>query len=643
MESPVLSKTQQYLLAAFLLIGIAARFYDLGARPYHHDESLHGMYGRYFYDFPDNNFYRYDPMLHGPFLYNMLRIVYSTFGDSDAGTRLPMAIIGSFLLFVPFLCRKYLDPRAILTATATLALSPTLIYWSKFIREDMPVIGIWAILLLAAFTAPARFKPLIMIPAILTHFTMKENSYVFTALLIGFCTYEFALNWFFKLSLVSTLQRTFTSLRTYWAESLLGLAIGAGIFCYLFSAGLRHSEGILDGLYRKGIGYWLHHHNIERIQGPFLTHLYIFSWYEFAFLVAVIAQVVLFYRFASRYAQIAGGLVGIAALIAWYTSLSIDVTKTVPWTFFKLKDSLDVLFLLPVMIHPIILTTEHLLKKEQVLGFFGYFGFATLFTYSYLGEKVPWLSMYPLYALIIYLVLYFQHLRQTKTWELPTAFAWSNCFYWVGSILTALGFIFMVESNPPDERYYHWSFVAFGLFFIALGILDQMIHLFGTTNLQKTLALVAVLFTARAAILTNFVYEGRAREYLCQVHTTPEFHDFMHTLRHEDATTINGRQPQILIDGTATWPATWYLRDIKGYKFSASPSERPNFDYIVQDFEETPKNVPPGFTAVKMDLRGWWVPEFQNMTLKRFLNYTLNHTPWNGTGFSSVHLLVKDK
>jgi hypothetical protein len=39
-----------------LIVGLMLRWTMLDMRPYHHDESLHGMYGRYFYDFPTSNF-----------------------------------------------------------------------------------------------------------------------------------------------------------------------------------------------------------------------------------------------------------------------------------------------------------------------------------------------------------------------------------------------------------------------------------------------------------------------------------------------------------------------------------------------------------------------------------------------------------
>ena len=54
------SGSEWFAFGLFMVLGVILRWTMLDMRPYHHDESLHGMYGRYFYDWPNSNFYRYD-------------------------------------------------------------------------------------------------------------------------------------------------------------------------------------------------------------------------------------------------------------------------------------------------------------------------------------------------------------------------------------------------------------------------------------------------------------------------------------------------------------------------------------------------------------------------------------------------------
>jgi hypothetical protein len=102
-------------------------------------------------------------------------------------------------------------------------------------------------------------------------------------------------------------------------------------------------------------------------------------------------------------------------------------------------------------------------------------------------------------------------------------------------------------------------------------------------------------------------------------------------------------RPKVLVAGDATWPLTWYFRHLRDeYKFTATPSEKLNFTYIVQDYKEKPEpaDIPEGYYAREINLRGWWVPDFTQMTLKKFLNVSVNHYPWSPSGFSKAMLLT---
>src|SRR5215204_5912161 len=62
------------------VVAAISRFYDLAVRAMSHDESLHSLYAYYLYD---NGNYEHNPMMHGPFRYQLTALVYFLFGDSD--------------------------------------------------------------------------------------------------------------------------------------------------------------------------------------------------------------------------------------------------------------------------------------------------------------------------------------------------------------------------------------------------------------------------------------------------------------------------------------------------------------------------------------------------------------------------------
>lgn len=635
--SDLFSRGEWLLFWVIALTGLALRWIALDARPVHHDESLHMMYGRYFFDFPDIQYYKYDPMLHGPFLYNALRVVYSTLGSSTEAARSLTALLGSLFIFLPLLFRQYFSRNGVLFLTAAVALSPTLTYWSRFIREDIPVLAALAILLCGCTVASKQYRWMLGLIAFSLQVCIKENVFVTLAILVGYLVYELLVYRIAHGDKDSLLTRCWNNLRQHPWHALVGLALAAGIYCYLFSAGFRYWQGTID-FFTRSVSYWAEQHGIERIKGPFNFHIYVLSWYELPFVIATLAAMVRFYRTGALPLKIVGWLSLAAASLATVAFWNKPVDGVFPWSIFKLKDALDIFGLIVITPHAVLITTDHLLKKERALGFWGYLFLASLFTYSYLGEKVPWLAVYAFVPGLIYIALLFdQHYGRNPIagWQTyPIARVLSFC----GVILGALAILFSFSEGLNGSTIF---MLALAAPMVAAPLLARIPSLMGTVNLKWLFLLVFCLYSLRANILTNFVYAGHAREYLSQVHTTPEFHDLVHSLRAEVTNMNRGYKPLIYATGESVWPITWYLVDIPEYKFIANAEERKSFKYQFVEYTQDQGAIPDGFRAVSVNLRGWWVPDFTKMTLRNFLNYSLNHTPWSETGFTKVTFLVR--
>lgn len=119
-------------LIAFSLIfvaGFALRFWDLDARAMHHDESLHATYTWYI---NEGRGYQHHPLMHGPLLFHLMALTYFLFGDSDATSRFVPAALGAVMVALPLLLRPWLGRVGTLAAAAFIALSPSLLYFSRF-------------------------------------------------------------------------------------------------------------------------------------------------------------------------------------------------------------------------------------------------------------------------------------------------------------------------------------------------------------------------------------------------------------------------------------------------------------------------------------------------------------------------------
>ena len=80
-------ETASYLV--LILIAAVTRFWDLGSRALHHDESLHAYYS---WIFSEGDNYVHNPLMHGPLLFHLDALFFLMFGASDAVSRAPAAL-----------------------------------------------------------------------------------------------------------------------------------------------------------------------------------------------------------------------------------------------------------------------------------------------------------------------------------------------------------------------------------------------------------------------------------------------------------------------------------------------------------------------------------------------------------------------
>ena len=181
---------------AFLLSAAAvARFYQLGVRAMSHDESLHALYSYYLYDAGN---YEHNPMMHGPLLFHVNALVYFLFGDSDASARLAPAIAGLALvaMMIPF--RRYIGRTGALIAGLLVAFSPSILFHSRYIRNDIYIALFAMVWIYAAFRYleagnDRRMRWLItMTLAMAAGFVTKENNFIL-GVIVGVFFVTFAL------------------------------------------------------------------------------------------------------------------------------------------------------------------------------------------------------------------------------------------------------------------------------------------------------------------------------------------------------------------------------------------------------------------------------------------------------------------
>ncbi len=216
------------------LIGLAAglRLWDLGERAIHHDESIHIKYA---WSITKEGLHSYvhDPTYHGPFAYFGNAVVFIIFGANDYTARVLPALFGIALVGLPFLLRRQFGTVGTFVAAGLLAVSPSILYFSRFARNDIfilffmlaLVVCIWRYLSeprgtpeptgneILDFLGERRNAWLVaMAPLLMLSFAAKEVTFITAAILIVFLNIMVAIDLVDQLSASRSMSLTDTVL-----------------------------------------------------------------------------------------------------------------------------------------------------------------------------------------------------------------------------------------------------------------------------------------------------------------------------------------------------------------------------------------------------------------------------------------------
>lgn len=169
-------------LLAILLItaaALGARLWRLGWRVAHQDE---GRVGDWILHYVRTGHWEYRAIIHGPFIPHVDGVVFSVLGPSDFTARLVVAVIGGLLPLVAWLLRDRLTLPELVATSLFLAANPVILYYSRFMRNDV-LLATFAFLTVAfAVRAIDRRRPHYLYAAAFAYglaLTTKENALVY--------------------------------------------------------------------------------------------------------------------------------------------------------------------------------------------------------------------------------------------------------------------------------------------------------------------------------------------------------------------------------------------------------------------------------------------------------------------------------
>ncbi len=218
---------------ALVAVTMATRLWFLGARAMSHDESLHTFYAWRLFN---GEGYVHDPMMHGPFLYHLTALVYFLFGVSDFTARLLTVFLGLGLVLSPLLARRYLGPVGTWVTGAILVMSPTVMYYTRYIRHDIHVELFIVLLFVSLFRFLDTRKGAWIVAggvAAAGAITSAEMSYIMGFLLVTFV-------------IMALLAERIGSRWAEWLAVALGI-VGLGLLIFAVIAGTGNLGSIDKG------------------------------------------------------------------------------------------------------------------------------------------------------------------------------------------------------------------------------------------------------------------------------------------------------------------------------------------------------------------------------------------------------------
>ncbi len=679
LDTPILSfiviNWEIVLYATFFIIAIFTRFYDLGARVMSHDESLHTLYSWNLYA---GKGYQHDPLMHGPFLFHANALIYFLFGDNDYTARIAPALFGVALVILPYWFRPWLGRLGALAASFLLLISPGILYYSRYIRNEAYV-NVWTVLMVLAFFQYMRTRAsrwlIIGAAAVSLMLSTKEVAYIH-----GFTGFTFIL-------LMWLWESGSSSIRRWVNYGLLALIIGLMVaITYLItqtgSPTLTSTEGeagsglnlwryidVLIMIVELLIGALIIQRGVDRVNRPVSQAVKSLTGRLPDLIKAVVVAVVIFgllyTTFFSNIAGLASGTVG--AVTYWLAQQEVQRGGQ-PWYYY--------LFLVPMyeflpFFIGIIGGLVYLIRRKGIPahadreflnqpihpsspilhpsdgGTFG--AFAIYWTllhfaiYSWAGEKMPWLTVH----MTLPLIFLAAHVIQTVLGH----FNWGEAhqkggLILGGALLLLIPALITILTAQPFRSQSLQSInetLKFIVGLIILAGLGVVIWCYGRRlgaalawrTAFATLFLFLSLLTIRFAWLLNYVNYDYVNEMLVYAHASPDVKTALNQIDAISRRTVGDKMIKVAYDNDSTWPLEWYMREYPNRAYYGENPTREALDapvVIVGSANEAKVKPFLGdkYTATRYRLVWWPVEDYKGQTPRKLWeNYVVGPPPAN--------------
>ncbi len=362
------------------LLTIFLRFWQLDLKLLHHDEAIHSWFS---YELLTTGGWVYDPSYHGPFLYYVTAGMFHLFGDSDLVARLLPSLFGTMLIPLVYCIYRigYIDKKQTIFAALLLALSPDMVYFSRFLRHDIFML----------------FFSLLLLVAILYYFEYGLTRFAIIAAIAaagGLCCKEempVIILIFASFFIYAIWKGTFRLPRGWKYDVILGAFVVFAIMSVMYSAFGAHIDTLIGqnfvlnttGWYRA-VEHWTAMHNQQRLGGPWFFYIPLFLLYELPIFIL--------------------GIIGTLQFLLKGFNPSLCITRFKHRLKYR-NSTIPVSELAALSLQQLKTQKPGYSKSDDFFRFCIYWMILIMAFYAIVGEKVPWLiipQLLPLCFIAVY-------------------------------------------------------------------------------------------------------------------------------------------------------------------------------------------------------------------------------------------------
>ncbi|MEJ2212277.1 MAG: TIGR03663 family protein, partial [Anaerolineae bacterium] len=608
--------------------------------------------------------------MHGPFLFHADAFVFFLFGDNDYTARIVPALFGVLLVMSPLLLRRWLGRAGALITSALILASPSLLFYSRYIRNEI-FMALWMVLLVAAlfhFVEDRRPRWFYAGAAVLMlALATKENAYLF-----GFTAVTFLAG--------AVLWERAPRGRRPWLY-LAGAALAGACLLGAYLLGRPPAEGAAAGTEAAAAGsaalpllealltvvggtipaFLLaatlipaRHPRPGRIADA-VRSLSRRQWLVAAVIMFVI-YALLFTTFFTNPLGLATGIAG--SLTYWLAQQGVQRGSQPLYYYFLLL----ILYEFVPLLFGAVGAAYYLLRRPAAteasaadaavaedaaladdavaadvvavdvapapgrldagplfVPFLLFWALNSLFLYAWAGERMPWM--------VVHQVLPLLFLAGKFLGDLFGGVDWRALWHRGGALLALLllmagfGAYRLARLQGVSELLVVLPVVL--LLLLLAGLFVR--RLGGRASLLVAAATVLLFlsaFSARFAWMAAFVNYDDATEPLVYAHGTPDVKLTMDEIARISQQTVGDRTIEVAYDVEGSWPIEWYMRHYPNSIYYGDSPTRKNLDVpLVIASTEIDERVRPflGDRYLRFRRRGLWWPteEYRDLTWAR--------------------------